>query len=928
MRRGVRIDRWLILMILLAFALRLHRIAVQSWWWDEGYSTYLARHGILTAIRMTAVDIHPPLYYILLSIWGTFVGYTEFTTRFLSTIFGILMLPLLYRVGREGAGRAVGLLAAGLAVLAPAYVYYSQETRMYTLFALEYLFALFLLGRLMDAQRWPPGLLTAMGLTEAAMMYTHYFSVVAILFLNLAALFLLLRQPIEDRRWNFRRWALTQALVVLAYGPWLPPAYRQTGQHSDERAAFPTLFEFLSLTWHFFNIGIREVLGKMGEPPPRPGFVAASAAYGIAFAGALALAGLATWRRHPPVPIRPAMWLGAFALPLLLVFGITRWKPIVHPRYILMLTPALLLTDAFLMAMLWRERPPWRLPGRALTAALALAIGATFLQGLWIVYYDPAFFREDVRGVAAYLSAVTTPDDAIVVDSEEYTLQQYYTGPSPIQGIKMRGREAEGLAELQAITAGKRRVFLLHWFRSVTDDKRFIPFLLEYAGRLIDHREFTGYTLWVYELERAVAMPPLRPVSINFGDRLWLSGVFMETEAHAGEGVAVALRWRMPAPIPENLKAAVALLDAGRQRVSGMDWMLMNDLHRYTARWSPGEETTTYFVVPVPLGAPPGPYTLTVTLYREPDLKGLDILDEAHNPGGRALTLGTVDVSLPRAIADPYGTMAGIPRLETPVALGDGLQLLGFQLPASPLAPGEPMRAWLLLQSDRPGLPDLPLSLEIRRGEEVLGRQEGDPGYGRYPVSRWIPGLPVLERRAVWISPQAGAGPAEVWLRWGNGPGVPLRTVEIAGRPRRFEPPPYDIPVGQRFPGLAELVGISLDRTTVRDGETLNIRLVWRALNEDPIERPYVVSVQVLNAGGRLVGQDDRMPADGASPTTSWVYGEFIEDPHPVAFREPLSGEGRLIVVLYDPDTMQRVRAADGRDYIELPVRVMGAPSP
>ncbi len=928
MRRVIRIDRWLILMILLAFALRLHRIAVQSWWWDEGYSTYLARHGILTAIRMTAVDIHPPLYYILLSIWGTFTGYTEFTTRFLSTIFGILTLPLLYRVGREGAGRAVGLLAAGLAVLAPAYVYYSQETRMYTLFALEYLFALFLLGRLTDARRWPPGLLMAMGITETAMMYTHYFSVVAVIFLNLAVLFLILRQPIEDRRWNFRRWALTQALVVLAYGPWLPPAYRQTGQHSDERATFPTLFEFLSLTWHFFNIGIREVLGKTGEPPPRPGFVAASAAYGIAFAGALIFVGLAVWRRSRRIPFRPVLWLAAFALPLLLVFGITRWKPIVHPRYILMLTPALLLTDAFLMAMLWRERPPWRLPGRALTAALALTIGATFLQGLGIVYYDPAFFREDVRGVAAYLSVVTTPEDAIVVDSEEYTLQQYYTGPSPIQGIKMRGREAEGLAELQAITTGKRRVFLLHWFRSVTDDKRFIPFLLEYAGRLIDHREFAGYTLWVYELEHPVVMPPLQPVSVNFGDQLWLSGIFIETRAHAGEGVAIALRWRMPAPIPENLKAAVALLDAGRQRVSGMDWMLMNDLHRYTARWSPGEETTTYFVVPVPLGAPPGPYTLTVTLYREPDLRGLDILDEARNPGGRALTLGTVEVIPPRATADPYETMARIPRLETPIALGEGLQLLGFQLTASPLAPGEPLHTGLLLQADRPGLPHLPLSLEIRRGEEVLGRQEGDPGYGRYPVSQWIPGLPVLERRAVWISPQAAAGPTEVWLRWGNGPEVLLGTVEITGRPRRFEPPPYDIPVGQRFPGLAELVGISLDRTIIQAGETLNVRLVWRALNEDPIERPYVVSVQVLNAEGRLVGQDDRMPADGASPTPSWVYGEFIEDPHPVAFREPLSGEGRLIVVLYDPDTMQRVRAADGRDHIELPVRVRGAPSP
>ncbi|WP_322798344.1 glycosyltransferase family 39 protein [Thermoflexus sp.] len=921
MRRIAHIDRILILLILIAFALRLHRIALQSWWWDEGYSTYLARHGILTAIRMTAVDIHPPLYYILLSLWGTFTGYNEFTTRFLSTIFGILTLPLLYRIAREGVGRAVGLLAAGLATLAPAYVYYSQETRMYTLFALEYLFALFLLSRMISARRWSSGTLIAMGITEAAMMYTHYFSVVAIIFLNLAALLLLLRQPIEERRWNFRRWALTQALVILAYAPWLPPAYRQTGQHSDERATFPTLLEFLSLTWHFFNIGIREVLGKTGEPPPRPGFVMASAAYGIAFAGALLSVGLAIWRRQRRIPLRPAIWLAAFALPLLLVFGITRWKPIVHPRYILMLTPALLLTDATLITALWGER---RLVSRALALALALAIGATFLQGLWIVYYDPAFFREDVRGVAAYLSAVTTSEDAIVVDSEEYTLQQYYTGPSPIQGIKMRGREAEGLAELQAITDGKQRVFLLHWFRSVTDDKRFIPFLLEAAGRLIDHREFAGYTLWVYELERPVAMPPLQPTQINFGDRLWLSGAFAEGEARAGEGVAVALRWRMPAPIPENLKAAVALLDPGRQRVSGMDWMLMNDLHRYTARWSPGEETTTYFVVPVPLGAPPGPYTLTVTLYREPDLKGLDILDEARNPGGRSLTLGAVKVHPPRTTADPYGTMAGVPHLTHPLSLGDGLQLLGFQLAPSLLAPGEPLRALLLLQADRPGLPDQPLTLEIARGEAILGRQMGDPGYGHYPLSRWIPGLPVLDRRVVWLSSQAAEGPAEVRLRWGKGLGISLGTVEIAGRPRRFDPPLYEIPVGQRFPGLAELVGISLDRTILQPGDTLNVRLIWRALNEDPVERPYVVSVQVLNEEGRLVGQDDRPPAHGVSPTTSWVQGEYIEDPHPVTFREPLVGEGRLIVVLYDPDTMQRVRAADGRDHLELPVRVKG----
>ncbi|MER3468001.1 MAG: hypothetical protein C4312_05545 [Thermoflexus sp.] len=97
-------------------------------------------------------------------------------------------------------------------------------------------------------------------------------------------------------------------------------------------------------------------------------------------------------------------------------------------------------------------------------------------------------------------------------------------------------------------------------------------------------------------------------------------------------------------------------------------------------------------------------------------------------------------------------------------------------------------------------------------------------------------------------------------MGWGDGPAVSLGTIEIAGRPRRFEAPTVDLPVGRRFPGLAELVGVSVDRTALRPGEGLTVRLVWRALNEDPIARSYVVSVQVLNAEGRLVGQDDRPP--------------------------------------------------------------------
>ena len=52
---------------LLAFGLRLHRLNFQPLWGDEGWSFYFASMSLADMIRLTAEDIHPPLYYALLS---------------------------------------------------------------------------------------------------------------------------------------------------------------------------------------------------------------------------------------------------------------------------------------------------------------------------------------------------------------------------------------------------------------------------------------------------------------------------------------------------------------------------------------------------------------------------------------------------------------------------------------------------------------------------------------------------------------------------------------------------------------------------------------------------------------------------------------------------------------------------------------------
>jgi uncharacterized membrane protein len=59
----------------------------QSIWFDEGYSILLAKQPVGELLALTAVDAHPPLYYLLLKAWGEMFGFTEFALRSLSALF-------------------------------------------------------------------------------------------------------------------------------------------------------------------------------------------------------------------------------------------------------------------------------------------------------------------------------------------------------------------------------------------------------------------------------------------------------------------------------------------------------------------------------------------------------------------------------------------------------------------------------------------------------------------------------------------------------------------------------------------------------------------------------------------------------------------------------------------------------------------------
>jgi len=150
-----------------------------------------------------------------------------------------------------------------------------------------------------------------------------------------------------------------------------------------------------------------------------------------------------------------------------------------------------------------------------------------------------------------------------------------------------------------------------------------------------------------------------------------------------------------------------------------------------------------------------------------------------------------------------------------------------------------------------------------------------------------------------------------------------LGKVAIEARPHDFQPPAPQHLLNLTLQGGHKLLGYDLAAKT-EEGAPVNLILYWQPAG--PTDIRYSVFVHLVNHDGDILAQDDREPADGQHPTTSWLAGETIADAH--AFPFPVTGEKGpfgLEVGLYDPLTGRRVPFMDAEgniiaDHIVIPL--------
>jgi uncharacterized membrane protein len=228
----------ILLLIILAFALRVYQLDAKSIWFDESHSLNRASLDLpsiasgkqIWGDRVIPDRTHVPFYFFLLHFLIKLAGDSDFTLRFLSVLFGVLTVPLICFMGKKLCHARIGLWAALLAAFSPFYLWYSQEARMYTLLVFLGLLSVYCLLRAIGEDK--VGWYAIYAATATAMLYTSLFSFGLFAFEGLMGLL---------AAWKRRRWSILAVFVVisLAFLPglwhhlvWLGPERTQLGDYN------------------------------------------------------------------------------------------------------------------------------------------------------------------------------------------------------------------------------------------------------------------------------------------------------------------------------------------------------------------------------------------------------------------------------------------------------------------------------------------------------------------------------------------------------------------------------------------------------------------------------------------------------------------------------------------------------------------------
>jgi hypothetical protein len=266
------------------------------------------------------------------------------------------------------------------------------------------------------------------------------------------------------------------------------------------------------------------------------------------------------------------------------------------------------------------------------------------------------------------------------------------------------------------------------------------------------------------------------------------------------------------------------------------------------------------------------------------------------------------------------------------------LSLAGFGLSSAAPNPGDDLEItlyWQALEQAGPAYTAF-LHLLATGGTGVAGVDE-PVLHGLYQPDLWPKGETLPDRHRLTLPPDLPpgryrldlglypTGQPEALLPVADGDRLPLATLIVG----EVATPRPMVPAGVTFGDQIRLLGYDLGGSPDPGSQ---LGLYWQAV--DWMDRDYTIFVHLTGPDGVIATQSDAPPGDPFFPTSTWLPGDMVVDPHVLTLpADAPPGDYSLLVGVYHEPTDERLQAVDAQgtplgDAVLLATLPAGSESP
>lgn len=228
---------------------QLHNCFFGYFWFDEVYSLYMIENSFVGAIEYTALDVHPPLYYLILKVGVDFIKVFNpavnviIVAKIVSMISAIITFFVCYLLFSKEFGKGVASVFAMMFFAFNCMTEITTEIRMYGYASLFVLMTFYYAAKVIRENGKTKDFILLLVFFVCS-AYSHNYSLIASAFI---VVYVLLYFLVCNRQ-KFLKAFIFSCLMAVLYIPWLIVLLKQIGTiHNNywiERMPILSIFKY------------------------------------------------------------------------------------------------------------------------------------------------------------------------------------------------------------------------------------------------------------------------------------------------------------------------------------------------------------------------------------------------------------------------------------------------------------------------------------------------------------------------------------------------------------------------------------------------------------------------------------------------------------------------------------------------------------